>query len=107
MKRLGVLFLLIFGATLFSIPFLWTVSTALKNNEQVFAMPPQWIPNPVQWGNFQRAWTELPFPTFVTASTEFPELRVEAEWNKEGAKGGAAIERGRLVEKWNGERSAS
>ena len=49
----------------------------------------------------------LPFPTFVTASTEFPELRVEAEWNKDGAKGGAAIERGRLVEKWNGERSAS
>lgn len=65
MKRLGVLFLLIFGAALFSIPFLWTISTALKTNEQVFANPPQWIPHPVQWGNFQRAWTELPFPIFV------------------------------------------
>ena len=46
----------------------------------------------------------LPFPTFVAASADFPELRVEAEWDKDGAKGGAAIENGRLVDKWNGER---
>ena len=47
----------------------------------------------------------IPFPTFVAASAEFPELRVEAEWDKEGAKGGAAIESGRLVDKWSGVRS--
>ena len=46
----------------------------------------------------------LPFPTFVAASAEFPELRVEAQWDKDGAKGGAAIENGRLVDKWQGER---
>lgn len=46
----------------------------------------------------------LPFPSFVTASADFPELRVEAEWDKDGAKGGAAIEHGRLVDKWTGER---
>lgn len=47
----------------------------------------------------------IPFPSFVTASGEFPELRVEAEWDKgEGAKGGVAIEQGRIVEKWTGER---
>ena len=46
----------------------------------------------------------LPFPTFVTASAEFADLRVEAEWDKDGAKGGAAIENGRLVDKWSGER---
>jgi len=28
-------------------------------------VPPQWIPHPIEWGNFRRAWTELPFPTFV------------------------------------------
>ena len=49
----------------------------------------------------------LPFPTLVAASTEFPELRVEAEWDKDGAKGGAAIESGRLVDRWNGERSTA
>ena len=47
----------------------------------------------------------IPFPSFITASTEFPELRVEAEWDKDGAKGGVAIESGRPVEKWTGERS--
>jgi multiple sugar transport system permease protein len=57
--------MLVFGAALFAAPFLWTVSTALKTNQEVFAVPPRWVPNPPQWGNFQRAWTELPFPTFV------------------------------------------
>ena len=65
LKRIGVWIMLVFGATLFSIPFLWTVSTALKTNEQVFASPPQWIPHPFVWENFKRAWTDLPFPTFV------------------------------------------
>jgi len=46
----------------------------------------------------------IPFPAFVAASAEYPELRVEAQWDKDGAKGGAAIECGRLVEKWTGER---
>ena len=46
----------------------------------------------------------LPFPTFVAASAEFADMRVEAEWDKDGAKGGAAIENGRLVDKWSGER---
>jgi multiple sugar transport system permease protein len=64
-QRIGVFAMLIFGGVLFSIPFLWTVSTALKTNEQVFAVPPQWIPNPIQLDNFKRAWTELPFPVFV------------------------------------------
>ena len=47
----------------------------------------------------------LPFPTFITASGEFPELRVEAEWDRDGSRGGVAIEGGRPVEKWVGERS--
>jgi multiple sugar transport system permease protein len=65
MKRITIWILLLLGALLFSFPFVWTVLTALKTNEQVFAAPPVWIPNPVEWGNFKRAWTELPFPTFV------------------------------------------
>jgi hypothetical protein len=47
----------------------------------------------------------LPFPTLVAASAEFPELRIEAEWDRNGMKGGAAIENGRLVDKWTGDRS--
>jgi hypothetical protein len=47
----------------------------------------------------------LPFPVFVAASGEFPELRVEVEWDKDGAKGGVTIEGGRVVDKWTGARS--
>src|SRR5215813_3543195 len=46
----------------------------------------------------------IPFPSFIAASGEFPELRVEARWDKDDAKGGVAIEQGRIVEKWTGER---
>ena len=51
----------------------------------------------------------LPFPSFVAASAEFPELRVEAEWDQgadpERKRGGVVIEAGRPVEKWSGERN--
>jgi hypothetical protein len=40
----------------------------------------------------------IPFPAFTEASAEFPELRVEAEWDRDGVKGRALIENGRLVE---------
>jgi len=41
----------------------------------------------------------IPFPAFVSASSEFPELRVAVEWEHEGKPGHAVIESGRIVEK--------
>jgi len=41
----------------------------------------------------------IPFPAFAQASADFPELRVEAEWERDGARGRAVIENGRLVER--------
>ena len=40
----------------------------------------------------------IPFPAFTAASSEFPELRVEAEWQRDGARGRAVIENGQLTE---------
>jgi hypothetical protein len=40
----------------------------------------------------------IPFPVFTTASADFPELRVEAEWERDGERGRAVIENGKLVE---------
>jgi hypothetical protein len=40
----------------------------------------------------------IPFPAFTAASADFPELRVEAEWERDGERGRAVIENGRLVE---------
>ena len=39
----------------------------------------------------------IPFPAFAAASGEFPELRVEADWEKDGVRGRAVIENGRVM----------
>jgi hypothetical protein len=44
----------------------------------------------------------IPFPALAEASGDFPELRVEAEWDHDGVRGRAVIENGRVTE----ERSA-
>ena len=38
----------------------------------------------------------IPFPAFAEASRDFPELRIEAEWEHDGARGCAVIEDGRV-----------
>src|SRR6185436_5801414 len=39
----------------------------------------------------------IPFPAFTEASQNFPELRVEAEWDHDGVQGKAVIENGRVL----------
>jgi len=70
LSRAAVYAALLFGSVVFSLPFFWTVGTALKTPENVFRSPPQLIPNPAAWDNFAKAWTALPFPTYV-ANTVF------------------------------------
>ena len=48
----------------------------------------------------------IPFPAFTEASGEFPELRVEASWERGSVRGRAVIENGRLVEQSQGEDGA-
>src|SRR5687767_6945566 len=38
----------------------------------------------------------IPFPAFTSVSAEYPELRVEAEWEHNGVRGRAVIENGHL-----------
>ena len=40
----------------------------------------------------------VPFPALAEASGDFPELRVEAEWDHDGVRGRAVIENGRVVD---------
>ena len=44
----------------------------------------------------------IPFPAFTAASADFPELRVEAEWQHDGERGRAVIENGLLSEQSSG-----
>ncbi len=45
---------LIATSILMIIPFYWTLSTSFKIEQNVFSNPPQWIPNPFTWANFDK-----------------------------------------------------
>ena len=60
-----VWFLLCAGALTMTLPFLWMVSTSLKETAQVWVFPPQWLPNPVRWENYTEALTILPFGRYA------------------------------------------
>jgi ABC-type glycerol-3-phosphate transport system permease component len=60
-----VLALIIPGALLFLAPFLWMLSTSLKDPKFIYLFPPQLIPNPVVWGNYPKALTEMPFGQYA------------------------------------------
>lgn len=45
----------------FAMPLLWMLVTALKDDPDVFRLPPVWIPKPIRWANFPEALTIIPF----------------------------------------------
>jgi multiple sugar transport system permease protein len=53
--------ILIIGAIIMVVPFLWMVVTSLESTAQAFSIPPSFIPNPVQWDNFPQSFNALPF----------------------------------------------
>jgi len=50
------------------VPFVWMVATSLKEPGDVFIYPPQWIPQPVRWENYQETVTVMPFGRFYLNS---------------------------------------
>jgi len=56
--------LIALGAS-FLLPFYWMASSALKDDNQVFTVPPRWIPNPAHFINFWNAWNVQNFNLFA------------------------------------------
>lgn len=56
--RILVFLILLLGAVTMVLPFVWMISTSLKEANLVYVVPPQWIPNPVDWQNFVDIWTK-------------------------------------------------
>lgn len=52
--------ILLAGATVFSIPFLWMLSTSLKTDRQIFAWPIIWVPNPMVFANYPAVFDYAP-----------------------------------------------
>ncbi len=51
--------LLLFGAALVLLPFLWMFSTSLKTPEQLFTITPELIPNPFSPQNYIDVWSKM------------------------------------------------
>ncbi|MEZ4870206.1 MAG: carbohydrate ABC transporter permease [Caldilineaceae bacterium] len=61
--------ILVVGALVALIPFLWMISTSLKTRAQVFAYPPILIPEPPHWENYQAVFTAFPFARYALNTT--------------------------------------
>jgi multiple sugar transport system permease protein len=57
--------LLIALAFSFVLPFYWMGSSALKDDSQVFTVPPVWIPSPAYWNNYWDAWNIYDFNLYM------------------------------------------
>jgi len=60
--------LLTLFAIAFLIPFFWELTSSLKAQQQIFAYPIEWIPNPIVWSNYSAVWKVLPFKIFLKNS---------------------------------------
>ncbi|GAB4560892.1 MAG: carbohydrate ABC transporter permease [Anaerolineae bacterium] len=68
--------LLLAGAIIYLVPFLWMLSSSLKPEYQIFAMPPQWIPRPPRWDNYIAALTYVPFGRFTVNTSIISALTI-------------------------------
>ncbi|PMC74516.1 MULTISPECIES: carbohydrate ABC transporter permease [unclassified Brachybacterium] len=64
-----VFILLCLGAFTMLLPLAWMLSTSLKTRENVFVLPPQWIPDPIVWENYLRIWEAGPILTGIINSS--------------------------------------
>lgn len=50
------------------VPFFWMLSASLKQDNQVFSVPIQWIPQDFQWSNYRDIWTRIPMMGYLQNS---------------------------------------
>jgi multiple sugar transport system permease protein len=55
---------LISGAVIFAMPLVWMVSSSIKPAYQVYAMPPEWIPDAIVLDGYVNPWSKFTMGTF-------------------------------------------
>lgn len=67
-NRAGLYAVLTIFGMVFLIPLVWVVSTSLKGNEQIFTIPPQWIPSRLRWENYVEVFRRMPVLLYLRNS---------------------------------------
>jgi multiple sugar transport system permease protein len=62
---------LILLSLLFIMPFLWMVSTSVKDTVQTYTVPPIWIPIPMRFENYPEALVAQPFAKFFVNTIQY------------------------------------
>ena len=68
-RRVAAFVVLLLGALTMLLPFAWMISTSFKHANLVYTIPPQWIPNPVDWDNYSELWSASNVVTGLLNST--------------------------------------
>jgi len=66
-------------ALIFMIPLFWMISTSLKARWEVFAWPPQWIPETLHWENYRVAFEKYPLGRFMLNTAFLVVVNIAAE----------------------------
>ena len=66
----AVFWFIVLGATavVVMMPYLWMVSTSLKDKGEIFTYPPTWIPDTLRFQNYIDAWNAAPFGRYFLNS---------------------------------------
>lgn len=65
LRRVLLYIVLILIAVIMVVPFLWMLTTSLKTQYDAVKIPPVWIPDPPQWENYVKLFTEQPMFQFM------------------------------------------
>jgi multiple sugar transport system permease protein len=67
---------LAFFAAFFILPWVWMISTSLKNPQELVMWPPIWIPDPIRWDNYVQAFSQADLGRYIlnTLSIALPSV---------------------------------
>lgn len=69
LKKATIYLVLVAIAAVLVIPLIWMLSASLKGNEEIFTIPPTWIPKEIHWENYAEVFDRMPFLAYLRNTT--------------------------------------
>ena len=63
-KKILVYAALVLAAFVSLLPYYWMISSAFKTEVNIFRLPIQWFPDPINWMSFVKGWQAQNFPRY-------------------------------------------
>ena len=63
-KKILVYAALVLAAFVCLLPYYWMISSAFKTEVNIFRLPIQWFPDPINWMSFVKGWQAQNFPRY-------------------------------------------